>query len=273
MIFKILTKLKRVISLGDKNPYYNNPFGESPLATRDEYLSIWENAKNESYPMIDEYELNMSHKIDSNWFHKLALHTQVVIKSSKICYQHGRILFSTLCNYLENNNVKKINILDVGTARGFSAIVMASALDKMNVNGEIITIDPLPHHHKMYWNCIDDLESKKSRSEILSPYNQLINMYINFLEGEFQYAIKYLSFERIHFAFIDAIHKYENVIHEFKYINQFQKLGDIIIFDDYNNKLFPGVVKAVDEICQNYNYTKKVINANNQRGYVVATKY
>jgi len=273
MINKILKKLKSAISFRSRNPYYNNPFGEIPWASKDEYLKIWKEAKSESFPTIDEYEINMNHKIDSNWFHKLALHTQVVVKTSKICYQHGRILFSTLCNYIENNNIKKINILDVGTARGFSAVVLASALDKMNAKGEITTIDPLPHYHKMYWNCIDDLESKKSRSEILSPYNPLVNMYINFLEGEFQYVIKYLSFERIHFAFIDAIHEYENVIYEFKYINQFQKLGDVIIFDDYNNKLFPGVVKAVDEICQDYNYTKKVLNANNQRGYVVATKY
>tara|TARA_B100000519_G_C14207284_1_gene420932 strand:+ start:322 stop:1119 length:798 start_codon:yes stop_codon:yes gene_type:complete len=265
--------MKSAVSFRNKNPYYNNPFGKSPLASKDEYLSIWEDAKIQSYPMIDEYEKNMNHKIDINWFHELALHTQVVIKKSRICYQHGRVLFSTLCNYLENNSLKNINILDVGTARGFSAVVMASALKKMNVKGEITTIDPLPHHHKMYWNCIDDLERKKSRSEILSGYEPLIDRHIKFLEGEFQSIVKGLSYERLHFAFIDAIHEYESVMFEFKYINQFQKLGDVIIFDDYNDKLFPGVVKAVDEICQDYNYTKKVINANNQRGYVVATKY
>jgi len=143
----------------------------------------------------------------------------------------------------------------------------------MNAQGEITTIDPLPHHHKMYWNCIDDLEAKKSRGEILARYETLLNKYINFLEGEFQSAIKELIYERIHFAFIDAIHEYENVMYEFHYIHQFQKQGDIIIFDDYNNKLFPGVVKAVDEICRDYTYTIKVINANQERGYVVATKY
>ena len=93
-----------------------------------------------------------------------------------------------------------------------------------------------------------------------------------FLEGEFQSAIKELLYERIHFAFIDAIHEYENVMYEFHFIHQFQKKGDIIIFDDYNNKLFPGVVKAVDEICQYYSYSKKVIISNNQRGYVVAVR-
>ena len=272
MKLEILKKLKNAILFRNKNPYYNNPFGQKPLASRDEYLSIWKDAKNELYPIIDEYEINMKHKIDSNWFHELALHTQVVIKESEICYQHGRILFSTLCDYIENNNVKNVNILDIGTARGFSAVVMASALDSMNAQGEITTIDPLPHHHKMYWNCIDDLEAKKSRGEILARYDTLINMYINFLEGEFQSAIKELLYERIHFAFIDAIHEYENVMYEFKYINQLQKHGDIIIFDDYNNKLFPGVVKAVDEICQDYSYSKKVITANDQRGYVVAVK-
>ena len=128
MILEILKKLKNAILFRNKNPYYNNPFGQKPLASRDEYLSIWKDAKNKSYPVIDEYEINMKHKIDSNWFHELALHTQVVIKESEICYQHGRILFSTLCDYIENNNVNNVNILDIGTARGFSAVVMASAV-------------------------------------------------------------------------------------------------------------------------------------------------
>ena len=272
MILKILKKLKNTLLFKNNNPYYNNPFGQKPLASRDEYLSIWKDAKNKIYPIIDEYEINMKYKIDSNWFHELALHTQVVIKESDICYQHGRILFSTLCNYIENNNIKNINILDIGTARGFSALVMASYLDNMNIAGEITTIDPLPHQHKMYWNCIDDLDGKKSRGEILANYNILLNRYINFLEGESHSAINELMYERIHFAFIDAIHEYENVMYEFNYITQLQKPGDIVIFDDYNNKLFPGVVKAVDEICKDYNYSKKVIIPNAQRGYVVAIK-
>ena len=43
-------------------------------------------------------------------------------------------------------------------------------------------------------------------------------------------------------------------------------------FDDYTPKLFPGFVKAIDEICQKYNYSKEVITIGEQRAYVIAEK-
>ena len=165
-----------------------------------------------------------------------------------------------------------INIIEIGTARGFSALCMAAALQKMEVQGKITTIDPLPHHHKMYWNCIDDIENEKTRAEILSDYLDLTTQYIDFIEGKSEVILNNFIYPRIHFAFIDGGHEYENIIFEFQYIYKFQKQGDIIIFDDYNTNLFSGIVKAVDEICSDYNYSKKVIAVNEQRGYVIATQ-
>ena len=47
---------------------------------------------------------------------------------------------------------------------------------------------------------------------------------------------------------------------------------DIIFFDDYNTIMFPGVVEAVDEICEKYSYSKEIIDIGNDRAYVIATK-
>jgi len=254
------------------NPFYDYPFGRKPHATREEYLKIWKKAKNEKYPMVDKVEADTGFAINSDWYHKLALHTQVVIKKSKICYQHGRIIYSILCNYININNYERINILEIGTARGFSALCMAAALQKMKINGEITTIDPLPHNHKMYWNCINDLDKENSREDILFNYNSLTTKYIKFIEGTSEVILNRAIYPRIHFAFIDGGHEYENIIFEFQYINEFQEIGDIIIFDDYNINLFPGIVRAVDEICINYNYSKNIININDQRGYAIAIK-
>jgi hypothetical protein len=59
---------------------------------------------------------------------------------------------------------------------------------------------------------------------------------------------------------------------EFFYLKDKQKKGDIIFFDDYTPDLFPGVVKAVDEICEKYNYSKRIITISQQRRYVIAVK-
>ena len=174
--------------------------------------------------------------------------------------------------YIKNNNILNINIVEIGTARGFSAVCMAKGLEDSNIKGKIITIDPLPHNYKIYWNCIDDWDGKKTRKKILFDYKNLIEKYIIFIEGKSQDELSKIYFKRIHFAFIDGEHDYENVVREFQLVSARQLLGDIIIIDDYTIELFPEVVKAVDYLCEKYNYIKRVILLSNERGYVIAIK-
>ena len=272
MILKILKKLKNTLLFKNNNPYYNNPFGQKPLASRDEYFKIWQDAKKKDYPLIKQYENNLGYRLDKAWVDDLAFITQIVIKKSDICYEHGKILFSILCNMIEKNKLDVVNILETGTARGFSAICMARALDKMNIGGTIRTIDPLPHNKKMYWNCISDIDGKHTRKELLRNYSDLIAARIKFIEGNAENILQTLNINRVHFAFLDAMHSYEEVMLEFNYLFNRQKKGDMIIFDDYTKSLYPEVIKAVDEICENYPYHKKVILVSNQRGYAITTR-
>ena len=115
-------------------PY--NYFGKKIFASKQKYLEIFEVAKNEKFKNIDLFEESNSYKIDRNWLDTLALHTQVLIKSSKINYQHGRVLYTSLCKYLKDND--DITILETGTARGFSALCMSKALSDYKKNGRII---------------------------------------------------------------------------------------------------------------------------------------
>ena len=72
----------------------------------------------------------MGYSIDKEWLNKLALQTQIVIKKSPLNYAHGRVLYSLLRNYLRTNSkkLKGLNIVETGTARGFSSLYMAKAL-------------------------------------------------------------------------------------------------------------------------------------------------
>ena len=145
-----------------KNLFINKePFCDEPLASKSDYLNLWKEAQNVSYQDIDELEIELGFKIDFTWYLKLALITQVCIKDSKICFAHGRVLFTVLSHYVNNLNIKYVNIIEVGTARGFSSLCMAKALQENKVKGKIITIDPLPIKRKIYWNCISDHEGKK----------------------------------------------------------------------------------------------------------------
>jgi|TARA_B100001971_G_C18238904_1_gene569354 predicted O-methyltransferase YrrM len=271
-MLKILKKLLDRLHKRYRTNYHNFPFGETPRGSKEEYERIWSQAKQKIYPVIDNYENKLQSKIDSNWFHELALHTQVVIKSSEICYQHGRLLYTFVTDYLNRNDLNYINILETGTARGFSCLCMAKALHDRDVEGKIITFDLLPHDVKMYWNCIDDLESPKSRKELLSNYSDLIERYVIFCEGDTRLMQEKIDMSRINFAFIDASHTFEDVVSEFSYINERQRQGDNILFDDYQPNYFPGVVKAVDTICDKYGYLLETIRVSDQRGYAIAYK-
>ena len=119
--------VERLETIVDRR-YVRAPFGDAPLAPASEYHRLWAEAKVQSFPEVDRYEQAAGAAIDPAWFHDLALLTQVVIKKSDLCYQHGRLLYSTLVRYTRSRAHDHLTIVETGTARGFSALCLAKAL-------------------------------------------------------------------------------------------------------------------------------------------------
>jgi hypothetical protein len=149
---------------------------------------------------------------------------------------------------------------------------MAKALNDQNVSGKICTFDILPHDKKMYWNCIDDVDGPKTRDALLAPWKSLVENYILFYQGDTRFILPTVKTGRIHFAFLDGTHTYEDVLFEFHQIQMRQQPGDMIVYDDYTPKKFPGIVRAVDQICEEYQYHRTELKAHGGRGYIVAEK-
>jgi len=99
-IERLATRLIYPIENLSYHRYYNFPFGNKPLADVDTYREIWQQAKSISYPIIDQFEKTAGFAIDQEWLNHLALLTQVVVKPSEICYQHGRLLYTALSQYI-----------------------------------------------------------------------------------------------------------------------------------------------------------------------------
>ena len=72
--------------------YARNPLGSKPAATAQAYRDLAEEVAARTYPEIDQFEATSGYAITPAWLHNLALHTQVVVKKSPLCYAHGRIL-------------------------------------------------------------------------------------------------------------------------------------------------------------------------------------
>ena len=244
---------------------------KQPIASKDEYMKIFDDAKNVYYKEIDLIQKSLGYDLDLNWLNDLALHTQVCVKKSRINYQHGRLLYSHLRNYIKINSHNFFNIFETGTARGFSSICMSKALNDSGKKGKIYTVDILPNDKEMYWNIIDDNEKKKTRIELLSKWpNEQKN--ISFLTGNTTQVLRNINIDRINFAFLDAEHTYESIMSEFNYVHSRQKTGDIIFFDDVTPNLFPDICKAIKKIETKKEYLIEYLNITDQRGYAIAKK-
>jgi precorrin-6B methylase 2 len=147
---------------------------------------------------------------------------------------------------------------------------MSKAVLDANVNGIIITIDPLPHDQKIYWNCIADINGKKSRRDLLKKYRKELENII-FIQGYSPDSIDKLGMSRINFAFVDGMHNYTSVLEEYNMIKRNQNAGDIIIFDDIQAAKYSEVGKLIKEIELSGEYTLQEVWSSPNRGYAIMT--
>lgn len=236
-----------------------------------DYYKIYKSNLYNSYPVIDKIEKKLGYKIDNEWLNNLALITQISIKKTKICYAHGRVLYSYLRYLISKNDEKYFQILEVGTSKGFSSLCMAKSLDDSKKNGKIITIDILAHDKKIYWNSISDCEGSKTRKDLLKNWQHLTNKYITYLCGESKKVLKSLNLERVNFAFLDGSHTYYDLKSEFEFTAQRQYKSDIIVIDDYDDQ-YRGLKKAADKCCKTFDYNKTILKADINRTYLICQK-
>jgi hypothetical protein len=259
-------------SILDRVRYPGAPRCAAPVAPAAAYVSRWQEARNDVFPAVDAYETSCGAAIDQEWFHQLGLQTQVVIKPSRTCYQHGRLLYAALARYARERCGHQLNIVDTGTARGFSALCLARALADAGATGKIASFDVLPHETPMFWNGIHDADGPRSRAQLLAPYAGLVEPYVIFHRGNSSRTLQRIAFPRVHFAFLDSVHTYDHVMAEFAAVGPRQRAGDILFFDDYTPRAYAGVVRAADEICRVHGYAPAVVAASAERQYLIAEK-
>ena len=185
-----------------------------------------------------------------------------------INYERGILLYSLIAKY------KPKNVLEFGTAEGYSALCMAWAMVDYDINGKIFTIDPkpfdVPLEREITWE-----ENPKHETVLLSTkelWNKFANKeWIEKIEvltgfsGEIlQKKIK--EFPKMDMGFIDGHHTYEAVIHDFYAFLQTASENFYLLFDDYISNDNGGVTRVIDEeIIPNFDVTPIKTNAKQQR--------
>lgn len=119
-------------------------------------------------------------------------------------------------------------VVEIGTAKGYSAIAIAQALEDNN-KGKLYTIDPVEQE-------LVKIAIKKS------GLGHRINYIIDYSTN----AIPRLKLPKIDFIFIDGDHSYENVSADFDLVKDSIPKGGLIAFHD--TILFDGPRRVIEEI-------------------------
>ena len=107
---------------------------------------------------------------------------------------------------------------------------------------------------------------------MLFEWSDLIDEYVIFLNGYSNNILNKIELSRIHFAFLDGSHDYDDVTFEIDYIKKRQDKNDIIFFDDYNKIDYPGVIKAISDLEKENSYYIEIFDFNSKRKYALAKK-
>ncbi len=205
----------------------------------------------------------------------IGLKLQVCVKQSKPMYLHGYVISSALYQYLVQTKLTDITILETGTARGFSSVVMAKVMELHEINGTIHTLD----YVDKFDNCLKSAQLKRTVTleECIQEWQQLVDKYIIFEKGDSNAKLLELESKllRIHFAFLDGAHHYNDLTNELNFVEKRQQIGDIIVCDDYTINQYPEICKAVDDFLTNGKYENKIFFGDDgvkKRGYVYMRK-
>jgi len=182
-------------------------------------------------------------------------------------YERGILLYSLIAKY------KPKNVLEIGTAEGYSTLCMAWAMTDYNINGKIFTIDPKPFDVPVERNVTWEDNPKHdtvmlSRRELWNKFadNEWIKK-IEVLTGfSGEVLQKNTELPKMDMGFIDGSHVYEAVVHDFYAFLEVASETFHLLFDDYVSNENDGVTKTIDEeVAPNFDITLIQTNAKEQR--------
>ena len=211
------------------------------------YESLFEDSLTRMHNSIHANELNAE---TIAWIDRLALKTQVTIKKSKLDWSHGYFLYRTIEKYCQELKSNFITVFESGSAKGFSALVMAKAIKDADKIPKIISIDIIDGDKSRYWNAIGDAHGRRTRAELLESYRNL-NEFISFMRiRSSKLNVENFSDLQFDIAFLDGAHTFRDIKKEFNFVERKIKENGIILFDDYSAQKYPGIVKFVNSLDQ-----------------------
>lgn len=246
-------------------------------ARREEYRRAFEAESARVYPTVDLFIGAKGHQDIGQVLIEAAAVLACPLKARPPNWQHGRVLYFLARQLIAHqvfaewrDGAPFVRFLDIGTAKGFSAVVLCHAIVDGGARGEVHTLDVVDPRARVSRNTIAEIDGFKTVEELTAPFMPKradFEFYAHACAGMFFDRV--VPPGRIHLAFVDGKHKLTDVLAEATGISHRQHKGDVIMFDDLQ---IPAVAEAVQKFLAFGGYGGAPLPVNADRVYYVAAK-
>lgn len=244
--------------------------------TPENFDAIFQKERQSTYPVIDAFEKRLGFAVERSRLEGAARVLQCPVKENPPNWQHGRVLYALARSYLTRRAGRQL-WLDIGTAKGFSALSVIWALHdaEAEVDATVVSCDILDPEAVLARNSIED---PKTIAQFVEPFlprplRHATPLFMKvgseahrrFLE----HGIPEKGLGRINFAFVDGSHEFDDVKLDMQHILARQESGDVMVFDDYH---MSGVAENVEWLRAQRTYDIEIIDLLAIRRYAIAIK-
>jgi len=162
--------------------------------------------------------------------------------------EHGKFLYSVIRE--REARGRCVVALDIGTARGFSAISMSRAMLDANLDGHVYTMDVIDHDDVYNWHgakhgADDPLAcGPTARSAIWQEWFPDESTRITPMTGRSTELLRAWPQNRIDVAFLDGSHTYDDVKAELEMLDGIMAEDGVIVLDDVHFGVMIGRVRS-----------------------------
>ena len=162
--------------------------------------------------------------------------------------EHGQLLYQLVRD--RRDGLRPLVALDIGTARGFSAVVMARAMLDSGMEGHVYTVDVIDHDETLDWHVEkhdhdDPLAGRRiTRAAIWSEWAAEEADRVTPITGRSMEILGEWRHGLIDVAFLDGSHTYEDVKAELEMLAGMMADDGVIVLDDVHFGVIVGSVRS-----------------------------
>lgn len=212
-----------------------------------DFAQAFDTERQRTYSVIDALEARLGYALPRERYEPAARVLACPVKANPPNWQHGRVLYAVARKYLADVGAAgPFVLLDIGTAKGYSALCLQLALTDAAVPGQVHSVDVIDPTVRAVRNTVAEVDGLKTLAETLAPWPESQAIHFHHMTG-LQWLASYET--RVHVAFVDGKHTGPVVLAEGELLAVRQQRGDVVVFDDLQ---IDGITEAVQKLSRFY---------------------